>query len=177
MRLALAGAVAVLAACGTSNDDRPLTINYVTAAVLQPMCGAAQCHSTFSQNQGVVLDNVSGVRTAMVGAAGVGLIRFDSMPHYDPADPFHSNLIAWLTETDPLARGIGRMPWDQPMPNEDIAFLAKWIQNSAPGAQCDPQANAGMACNNNAVFLCKADWNFGAQMMACPNGCVNGACL
>jgi hypothetical protein len=177
MRLAFAAMATALAACGTSNDDRPLTVEYVTAAVLQPMCGAAQCHSTFAQNQGVVLDNIGGVRTAMVGSSGAGLIRFDSMPHYDPGDPLHSDLIAWVTQTDPFGRGIGRMPLDQPMANEDITLLAKWVQASAPGAQCDPQANGGMSCNNTAVYMCQSDWNFGAQVTSCPNGCINGACL
>jgi hypothetical protein len=140
------------------------------------MCGAAQCHSTFSQNQGVVLDNVGGTRNAMVGQSGAGLISFDSARRYDPGDPLHSDLIQWLTQTDPFGRGIGRMPLDQPMANEDIAYLAKWIQNSAPGAQCDPSANGGMACNNTNVVTCKPDWNFGAVVQSCPGGCANGAC-
>src|SRR5690242_19196430 len=108
MRLALSCALALLVACGTT-DDRPLTVEYVTGAVLGPTCGGAQCHSTFAANQTDIFDTVEGARSSLVRN---GLIRFDSKPHYDPGDARNADLIQWITETDPKGLGIGRMPWD-----------------------------------------------------------------
>jgi hypothetical protein len=174
----------LLAGCGTTNDDRPLTVEYVTAQVLAPTCGGAACHSTFGQNYGMVFDTVSGVRTSIVRN---GLVKFDG-PQYDPAKPGQSDLIVWLTQIDPKGRGIGRMPWDAPMPNADIAFLERWVAAGAPGAQCDPETNAGTpdaghVCNDNQVVHCNADWTFGATVTTCPVdpaqnlvGCIQGVC-
>ena len=171
MRLALLALV--LAACGTSNDDRPLTIEYVTAGVLAPTCGAAQCHSTFAANDLDIFDTVVGARSSIVRN---GLVRLDSLPQYDPANPGKSALIIWITQTDPFGLGIGRMPWDAPMPNADIAYLERWIAAGAPGAQCDPGANGKRACNNKDLVQCNDDWSFGAKIMTCPNNCIGGAC-
>jgi hypothetical protein len=165
--------IIALAACST-NDDRPLTVEYLTAAVLQPSCGAAQCHSTFAANQTLIFDTVGGTRSSLIKE---GLIRFDSKLRYDPANPVQADLIQWVTQTDPLNKGIGRMPWDAPMANEDILYLEQYIQASAPGAQCDPGANGGLACNNRTVVGCRSDWNFGAPVMTCPSNCASGACV
>ena len=172
MRLGLSCAAVLLAACGTT-DDRPLTVEYVTGAVLEPTCGGAQCHSTFAANRTDIFDTVEGARSSLVRN---GLIRFDSN-HYDPGNARNADLIQWITETDPKGLGIGRMPWDAPMPNEDIAYLIKWIAAGAPGAQCDPAASQGLACNNKDLVTCNQDWTFGTKMMTCANGCASGACL
>ena len=157
------------AACGTT-DDRPLTVQGVTEMVLAPTCGAATCHSAFAGNFNDVFDTVDSARRSLVDN---GLILFDS-PSFDPANPGGSQLITWVTQTDPFGLGIGRMPWDAPMPNEDVQYLENWIAAGAPGAQCDP-SNA-MVCNNKQVVRCKPDWNFGAVVMTCPNACINGVC-
>ncbi len=161
------------AACGTTNDDRPKTIENSTASILAPTCGAAQCHSTFRQARGDVFDTVAGARRSLVDN---GLIIFDSGIQYDPGKPEGAALIRWITETDPFGLGIGRMPYDAPMPNEDVELLRKYIAVGAPGAQCDPAANNGMACNNNDVVKCNADWNFGTKVMTCPTTCTAGVC-
>ena len=139
VRLALALALA-LAACGTTTDDRPRTIEYVTEAILAPNCGDAQCHSTFRQSRGDVFDTVEGARESLIRN---GLIVFDypppPTPGYDPDHPENAQLIQWITQTDPLGLGIGRMPYDHPIPNEDVTFLEEYIRESAPGAQCDPE--------------------------------------
>ena len=173
MRLAYVALALAVAACGTTNDDRPLTIQYVTAQVLRPTCGAAECHSSFSANENDIFDTVEGARASLVNN---GLIRFDSLPQYDPGNPGGAALITWVTQTDPLGLGIGRMPWDAPMPNEDITYLEKFIAAGAPGAQCNPDANQGMACNNKDVVQCNRDWSFGATIMSCPNNCIGGVC-
>jgi hypothetical protein len=173
VRLCTALALAGLAACGTTTDDRPRTIEYVTEAILAPTCGQAQCHSSFRQSRGDVFDTVVNARRSLIVN---GLITFDS-PQYDPAAPATAQLIVWITQTDPNGLGIGRMPYDQPLPNEDVLFLERYIQEGAPGAQCDPDANpAGLACNNHGVYKCTADWTFGDQIADCAGDCINGMC-
>jgi hypothetical protein len=172
VRLALVLAVAS-AACGTTTDDRPRTIQYVAEAILAPNCGDAQCHSTFRQSRGDIFDTVVGTRESLVRN---GLILFDST-HYDPANPADSDLIHWITETDPDGRGIGRMPYDHPIPNEDVNFLEEYIREGAPGAQCDPDLTTNhTACNNRALYTCTDTWTFGDFLMNCPGDCIAGAC-
>jgi len=173
VRLALVLALAAAAACGTTTDDRPRTIQYVSQAILAPNCGDAQCHSTFRQAKGDVFDNVVATRRSLIRN---GLILFDS-PQYDPDDPANSALIQWITQTDPLGLGIGRMPYDHPIPNEDVSFLEEYIREGAPGAQCDPDLNPdGTACNNHSVYKCTADWTFGDQIEVCAGECIGGKC-
>lgn len=172
VRLALV-LVLASAACGTTTDDRPRTIQYVAEAILAPNCGDPQCHSTFRQARGDIFDTVAGARQSLVRN---GLILFDS-PHYDPANPADADLIHWITQTDPDGLGIGRMPYDHPIPNEDVNFLEEYIREGAPGAQCDPDANAGgRACNNREVHLCTDKWTFGDLVETCSGDCINGVC-
>lgn len=160
------------AACGTTTDDRPRTIEYVTEAVLAPTCGQAECHSTFRQSRGDVFDTVAAARRSLVIN---GLISFDSV-QYDPANPAGAQLIVWLTQTDPLGLGIGRMPYDAPMPNEDINFLELYIKEGAPGAQCNPDALGHFVCKNRSIYTCNDDWTFGELVTDCPGDCSGGAC-
>ncbi|HTR53524.1 MAG TPA: hypothetical protein VMJ10_22680 [Kofleriaceae bacterium] len=177
MRLAWFAVAVAVAACGTSTDDRPLTVQYVTDAILRPTCGGAACHSSFATNRGYVLDTVDGVRSAVLGTGGqLPLVGLGSVPAYDPDNPGNSEMIRWLTETDPDGKGIGRMPYDAPMPNEDIRFLENWIAAAAPGAQCDPDQPGGMGCNNMDLHVCNSDWTFGALVMTCPTSCSQGLC-
>ncbi len=169
----LAYLAVALAACGV--DNRPKTVNYVTEAVLAPACGAAQCHSTFGQNGNDIFDTVIGARASLVDN---GLISFDS-GQYDPGNPTGATLIHWLTDTDPFMAGIGRMPYDAPLPAEDLRFLEDFIAAKAPGAQCNPDFDLGYACDDFELKRCE-DWNFGAVVYSCkaPNetGCAIGKC-
>lgn len=162
----------LIAACGTSEDDRPLELEYLTAAIFAPSCGATQCHSTFAQAGLVVLDTPENVRRTLIGG---GLVQFDS-GQYDPDNPDNASLIVWITQIDPFGRGIGRMPFDAPIPNKDVELLREWISVQAPGAQCNPELNNGMACNNKEIVQCNADWTFGARVQVCPGECVQGKC-
>jgi hypothetical protein len=166
------GALLVVAACD-SVDDRPLEVEYLTQAIFAPTCAAAQCHSSFVQAGHMALDTPDGVRRALIGK---GLVLLNSTPQYDPDDPAHAALIIWLTEVDPFERGIGRMPYDAPMPNKDLYLLEEWISEATPGAQCNPEANNGMACNDREVVRCNADWSFGDRLMNCTGDCVEGTC-
>ena len=163
----------LFAACGSETDDRPLELEYLTQAIFAPSCGATQCHSSFRQAANDVFDTPEGVRASLVDH---GLIRFDSTK-YDPDDPNNADLMIWITQTDPFAAGIGRMPFDAPLPNKDVLLLKEWISVQAPGAQCNPELYGGNACNNNEVVACNTDWTFGARVMLCSNGCTLGMCL
>lgn len=160
------------AACGASEEDRPLEVGYLAQAIFAPTCGATACHSTFRQSRGLVLDTIDGVRHAMVDN---GLIRLDSTK-YDPDNAANADLIIWITQTDPFGLGIGRMPYDQPMPNADVLLLKEWIENEAPGAQCDPAQAGGKACRNKEVVQCNPDWTFGTRVQLCSGDCVGGQC-
>jgi hypothetical protein len=146
----------LLGACGA--DDRPLTVAYVTETVLAPSCGAAQCHSTFSANYTDIFDTVEGARASIVNNQ---LLSFDS-DQYDPATPTNAHLI--LTVTVGAIPAIGRMPWDSPLPEQDIELLERWIAAGAPGAQCNPVDD--IACNNDRLMSCN-DWNFGNVIEDC----------
>jgi hypothetical protein len=160
------------AACGTSEDDRPLELEYLTAAIFEPSCAATQCHSSFTQAGEVVMDTPENVRRTLIGG---GLIQFDS-GQYDPDQPRNAGLMIWITQIDPFARGIGRMPFDAPLPNKDVALIEEWISVQAPGAQCNPNLNEGKACNNKEVVQCNADWTFGDRVSICTGECVQGSC-
>lgn len=107
-----------LAGCGTEVDDRPPTLEYVTESILAPSCGNAQCHSTFRRADGYVFDTVDATRATI--ADNFGLISVD--------DPDASLMMVVLT------RAVDRMPYDQPLPDPDIAFIRRWMAEGAEGA-------------------------------------------
>ncbi len=114
----LAIAALVLAACGTSDDQRPLNLDYITETILAPSCGAAQCHSTFKQAAGFVFDTIDGARAAFQNDRK--LFEGDERP----------GLIFNLTLEQ---AGAPRMPYDAPLPDVDIALIEKWMKAGAPG--------------------------------------------
>ena len=169
----------LLAACGTSSDDRPLELDYLTQAIFAPSCGTTQCHSSFVQAKNDVFDTPEAVRASLINN---GLIKFDSTK-YDPDNPNQTDLIIWITETVPFGgipgsdgKPIGRMPYDAPLPNKDVLLLKEWISAQAPGAQCNPEATSGHACNAKEVVECNADWTFGARIQLCSGDCIGGEC-
>jgi hypothetical protein len=150
-RLAWPALLLALAACGTSDDDRPRDAQYITDTILAPTCGGAQCHSTFAQTNDVVLDTYSAMRNTMVNFP---LLSF-SADQYDPADPDDSALITWVTQIDPFGLGIGRMPYDAPMPNADVDLLKAWITGPIDkrddDAACTPGVTACPALDDTCV--------------------------
>lgn len=154
-----------VAACGSVDDNRPLDAQYVTAAVLGPTCGAAECHSTFTQagpgTTPYVFDTLVGMRKTIIDN---GLIILDSN-QFDPADPAGAALIAWVTKTDPFNLGIGRMPYDAPMPNEDIHFLEDWIQGPIKETSDGSTCSGSIACATPGA-TCKI-----------PSGSSTGTCV
>jgi hypothetical protein len=114
-------AALALAACGTSNDDRPATLEYVTVAILQPSCGNAQCHSSFRRAEDYAFDTVEEAR--------------DSISTYQllvPGDP-DGSLIYQVLISPGGDGNIPRMPYDQPLADADVALIHDWIMAGAPG--------------------------------------------
>jgi hypothetical protein len=163
--------VVVAASCRTE-DDRPATMTYITEAILAPTCGEAQCHAAFTANRNDVFDSVEAARRSIHRNF---LATIDNRDEPDQAD-----LITWITQDNPLGLGIGRMPRDAPMPNEDVALIRNWIAAGVPGGQCVPGDNDGKECDGLDVATCDPDGNFGAVLMTCDAAtqlCANGGCV
>jgi hypothetical protein len=102
--------LSLVAACGTSPDDRPATLEVVALSVLAPSCGQVQCHSSSTNLEGYAFDTLSGARAALKRLVPNG------------------KLMDVLT-----ASGDKRMPADTPMDEKDIALIQAWIDDGAQG--------------------------------------------
>jgi cytochrome c len=112
-RCAAAVAVSLFTvACGTTPDDRPATFEFVSLAVLAPACATVACHSTSTNASGFAFDTLSASRQALRKLVTAG-------------DPQRSQLIDVITRN--------AMPPDEPMADQDLALLEKWIADGAPG--------------------------------------------
>lgn len=145
----LATALAVTG-CGNDVDDRPREFAYIVRTVFQPNCGAAQCHSAFSQegrhtDDGpvipIVLDSVEGARTSFKSDEAL-------LDHFGPDADQTPTLIVNLTTEYANAP---RMPYDYPLPAGDLALISDWIQLGGPGV-CD--AGVTHMCHGKKDYLC-----------------------
>ena len=121
MRPSYVVALLALAACGTSEDDRPATLQYITVAILQPSCGNAQCHSSFRRAEDYAFDTVEEAK--------------DSINTYSlvvPNEP-DSSLLYQVLVTPGGEGNTPRMPYDQPLSDIDVALIHEWIMRGAPG--------------------------------------------
>jgi hypothetical protein len=160
-----------LAACGTENDQRPRSVQYITEAILAPSCGNAQCHSSFRNAQGYTFDTVEKAQQSLVGGL-VGVISLN-----DRDEPQGEGASSFLYTV--LTRSVDRMPYDQPLPDADLDLIERWIDFGAPGAQCNPVMDGGMICVGRKVVECRETFNFGAVIEDCATtgkNCSAGAC-
>ena len=104
---------ALLAACGTSPDSRPATVEVISLEILAPTCGQVQCHSTSTAIQGYAFDTLEASKVALRDLVG-GRGRAD--------------LIEVLETT-----GGKRMPPDSPLDPQDIDLIKAWIAAGAQG--------------------------------------------
>lgn len=157
-----------LAACGTENDQRPRTVEYVTEAILAPNCGNAQCHSSFRNAYGYAFDTVEEAQRSLANGL-VGTIRGNERGELI-GESSSAFLITVLTRTK------DRMPYDQPLPEADINMIRRWIDYGAPGAQCDP--SVGRVCIGMKVYECRDTFDFVAAEDCAMAGktCSAGAC-
>lgn len=159
-RLALFVALVAVGGCGDAVDDRPATFPYIQAAIFEPTCAKAQCHSSFKQEVG---DDFGSVDETRVSLLANGLV----IPDLSVDDPKSSGLVQTLTIGVPSILSPGsfvRMPYDEPMPAQDIDLIIKWIGTKnalglgAPGAQCEPNA-AGVGCFSGNPVPCDDNGN------------------
>jgi len=116
MLLPIAAALLAVAtvACGTTQDDRPATFEYITLEVLAPSCGTVACHSTTTKTEGYAFDTLDAARASLRRLVA-------------PGQPDGSLI------NDVLTSSRKRMPPDAPLADEDIALIQKWITAGAQG--------------------------------------------
>lgn len=103
------------AGCGVEEDPRPASLRYIQEAILKPGCATAACHSSLNQRASRVFDDPEIILDQVYGT-GV-----------QPFDSGDSPLITvYLT-----GEGDFRMPLDAPLPDADIALIARWIDDGA----------------------------------------------
>jgi hypothetical protein len=108
-RFPLVGIICLLAACGDEVDDRPLTTEYITVAILAPSCGTVSCHSTSAETENLVLETIEGVQEAISDGLFV------------PGRPELSTALLYM-------KGIEKqMPPEGPLPDKDIELVERWI--------------------------------------------------
>jgi hypothetical protein len=104
----------VLAACGTSPDERPISVEVVALSILAPSCGQVQCHSTTTKTEGYAFDTLEAAKTSLRELVGT------STSNSELVEVLHAD-------------GEERMPPDSPLADEDIALIEAWIDAGAPG--------------------------------------------
>ncbi|MGE3763951.1 MAG: hypothetical protein AB7L94_16930 [Kofleriaceae bacterium] len=115
-------AAALLGACGVDTDDRPATLEYITAAILAPNCGNAQCHSSFRRVDDYAFDTIEETRITLTTYQGLVV----------PSEPNESVLYQVLVSPGGENQAP-RMPYDQPIPNRDVELIYHWIDEGAEG--------------------------------------------
>ena len=126
---AIAGVV-----CGMGcldSEPRPARWSYVHAAIIQPACTTAGCHSALTAIAGVNLAEREGAYTILTG-------RICGEPPM-PIDPPRNYVTPFSSESSRLYHQlVGRdtdvMPPDSPLPDPEIELVARWIDE---GARCD----------------------------------------
>ncbi len=108
-----------LAACGTEEDERPVTLDVVTLTVLAPTCGQVQCHSTTTRTEDLAFDTVDAAREAM--------IELDVDLAVDANRPLENDL--WNV----IIGEEKRMPPDTPLASKDVELIRTWLVAGAPG--------------------------------------------
>jgi hypothetical protein len=128
MRSLLIAGVLLAAAsgCGTEEDDRPATLEFITQTILAPSCATANCHSTFAQAEGLILSNVDDARNSLSSYVEAG------DPAINDDEDTTQGLMCYLLSPGGDGSCI-RMPYDAPLPNADINLIYKWIDDGAEG--------------------------------------------
>lgn len=121
-------AFATLVACNVT-DDRPETLAYITETILKPSCATAECHSAMKAQNGYVFDSVAAANTSLQPPM---VLTCDEPPCTKA--PAGSYLLTVISKADDEGN---RMPLDQPLANKDIALIAQWLLDGAPGFELE----------------------------------------
>jgi hypothetical protein len=130
-RLFLVGAAAAaLIGCGSATDNRPAKWSFISAAIIEPSCATANCHSLIAQRASVDLHD-----------RATGYASLVSRNFVVPCDPATMNCTPTATPCNQtgasaviyLMCGLGslRMPPDNPLPEADIKLIDDWIKAGA----------------------------------------------
>lgn len=109
------GGLTAATGCGGQAETRPARWSYISAAIIQPNCATANCHSELSQRSGVKLDDM---RTGYDQLVNRGFVT--------KSKPESSALIGLLN-----GAGTRRMPPDFALPDADIDLISAWIAAGA----------------------------------------------
>lgn len=123
--------IATLAAGCAESADRPARWSYIHAAIIQPACTTAGCHSSLTAIAGVNLADRQGAYTILTG-------RICGEPA-GPLDPPRNFVTPFSAETSKLyhqlvGENTDQMPPDTALPPSEVELVARWIDD---GAQCD----------------------------------------
>ena len=126
----LALPLVILAGC-VDGEPRPARWSYIHAAIVQPSCATAGCHSALTAIAGIDLSDREGAYTMLTGR----VCGEPSRPHDPPRNYVTPGSAEYSTLIYQL-RGDERdvMPPDVPLPDSEIALIARWIDE---GAVCD----------------------------------------
>ncbi|MBA3398101.1 MAG: hypothetical protein H0T89_36080 [Deltaproteobacteria bacterium] len=130
-RLCLSITSALLLAGCLPSEERPARWSYIHAAILQPSCTTAGCHSGLTSIAGLNLSNADHAYNKLTGHVCGEPIRPQDPPrnYITPGSAEYSTLVHQL-------RGENRdvMPPDMPLPAAEIELVERWIDL---GAACD----------------------------------------
>lgn len=164
MRLVL---LALVAACGSETDDRPATLQFITENILKPACANAECHSSFKNEQRYSFSTVDDARRT-----------FQQDPGLSDLDNINTDQQALILNLTQETETAPRMPYDQPLPNADIALISAWLDSGLPGI-CSPGKTTACA-GEKTVLPCSGDAYDLAHLVktTCDGDtkCVDGAC-
>ena len=162
MAVATAGLAATLAGCGGSDDPRPATWPYVSAAIMTPNCATVSCHSRVAAVSGLDFSTADRGYISLTGLwswivdptktpsdtsgcramDGTILCQSNNRGLISPCNPAQSRLVQML-------RGHGdapRMPPDRPLAEADIRLVEAWIASGASSSARAPDGGVGAAC-------------------------------
>lgn len=130
-------ALLVLAGCLPENKSPPAEWAYLHAAIIEPSCATAGCHSALTAIAGLNLSGREGSYTVLTGHICGEPVPPEAPPrnYVTPGSAEYSQLIYQLRGVDSEGRPIrDLMPPDTPLPDREIELIATWIDE---GATCE----------------------------------------
>ncbi len=130
-------ACALLAGCLPSGDPPPPHWHYLHAAIIQPSCATAGCHSKLTALAGVDLADAEGAYFVLTGTVCGSPPPSEKPPRnfITPGSSEYSTLMYQLRGADAAGRPFRNvMPRDTRLPAVEVDLIASWIDGGAP---CD----------------------------------------